>query len=119
MPFISDIPCLFLCPKITAMRSLFAFACLLVIATACKQKIISGPELENKLIKTMQDYLDKTAKPGAVYKVEDVTFFADKTNKRYLCEFHVNMKVSQLKLDTTGLMRANIPNDFSKVERKQ
>lgn len=101
------------------MRSLFTFILLLTVATACKQKVISGPELENKLIKTMQDYLDETGKPGAVYKVEDVTFYADKEKKLYLCEFHVNVKASEAKLDTTGIMKADIPNDFSKVLRKQ
>ena len=101
------------------MRSFFAFILLLTIATACKQKVISGTELENKLIKTMQDYLDETGKPGAVYKVEDVTFYAEKEKKLYLCEFHVNVKASQVNLDTTGIMKADIPNDFSKVLRKQ
>ena len=116
--FISGIPCLFLY-KITAMRYSFSFIFLLTIAIACKQKVISGVELENKLIKTMQDYLDETGKPGAVYKVEDVTFYADKEKKLYLCEFHVNVKASEAKLDTTGIMKADIPNDFSKVLRKQ
>jgi hypothetical protein len=101
------------------MRSFFIFIFLLTIATACKQKVISGAELENKLIKTMQDYLNETGKPGAVYKVEDVTFFADKGKKLYNCEFHVNVKAAQVKLDTTGIMKADIPNDFSKVLRKQ
>jgi hypothetical protein len=101
------------------MRYFFTFILLVTIATACKQRIISGPELEKKLIKTMQDYLDETGKPGAVYKVEDVTFFADKGKKLYNCEFHVNVKAAQVKLDTTGIMKADIPNDFSKVLRKQ
>jgi hypothetical protein len=101
------------------MRSFFTLILLLTIALACKQKFISGPELENKLIKTMQDYLDETGKPGAVYKVEDVIFYADKEKKLYLCEFHVNVKASAVKLDTTGIMKADIPNDFSKVMRKQ
>jgi len=101
------------------MRYSFTFILLLTITIACKQKVISGVELENKLIKTMQDYLDETGKPGAVYKVEDVTFYADKGKKLYLCEFHVNVKANAVKLDTTGIMKADIPNDFSKVLRKQ
>jgi hypothetical protein len=44
------------------MRYFFTFILLVTIATACKQRIISGPELEKKLIKTMQDYLDETGK---------------------------------------------------------
>lgn len=101
------------------MRFSLTFIFLLMLATACKQKVISGPELENKLIKTMQDYLDKTGRKDAVYKVEDVTFFADKQRKLYNCEFHVNVKAADVKLDTTGVMKADIPNDFSKVMRKQ
>ena len=101
------------------MRFFFTFITLLIITTACKQKVISGAELEKKLIKTMQDYLDKTGKSDAVYKVEDVTFYAEKEKKLYICEFHVNVKASDVKLDTTGIMRADIPNDFSNVLRKQ
>src|SRR4029078_666846 len=110
---------LYLYTKYTAMRFFFTSIALLMIATACKQKVISGAELEKKLIKTMQNYLDKTGKSDAVYKVEDVTFFADREKKLYNCEFHVNVKASDVKLDTTGIMRADIPNDFSKVLRKQ
>jgi len=101
------------------MRPLRIFIILLTLTTACKQKIISGPELEKRLIKTMQDHLDKTGKKDAVYKVEDVTFFADKEKKLYNCEFHVNVKAGDVHLDTTGIMKADIPNDFSEVLRKQ
>lgn len=99
------------------MRYLTALSFVVLIAFACKQKVLSGPELEDKLIKTMQAYLDKEAHPGVKYKVKDVNYFADKDKKLYNCEFHVNMKVQNV--DTTGLMTANIPNDFSNVERKQ
>ena len=101
------------------MRSFFFFIILLFATAACKQKVLKGPELENKLIETMQDYLDETGNPGAVYKVEDVNFFADAEKKLYLCEFHVNVKATAANLDTTGVMKADIPNDFSKVMRKQ
>ena len=101
------------------MRSFFPFIMLLIVVASCKQKILKGAELENKLIKTMQDDLDKTGKKDAVYKVQDVTFFADKEKKLYNCEFHVNVKAPDVKLDTTGIMKADIPNDFSKVMRKQ
>jgi hypothetical protein len=100
-----------------SMKYFFTLAFLFAVATACKQKVLSGPELEKKLIKTMQDYLDKDAKPGSKFKVEDVNFYADKIKKEYNCEFHVFMHVD--KLDTTGIMKANIPNDFSKVTRLQ
>jgi len=115
----SDIPCYFYKLKLIAMRSFFTLIILLTVVTACKQKVISGPELEKKLIKTMQDHLEETGKKDAVYKVQDVTFYADKERKLYLCEFHVNVKASDAHVDTTGIMRADIPNDFSKVMRKQ
>jgi hypothetical protein len=99
------------------MKPLFAFVFLLLISQGCKQKILSGVELENKLIETMQDYLDKEAKPGVIYKVQDVTYYTDKPKKQYNCEFHVNMRKD--KIDTAGIMTADIPNDFSKVERHQ
>ena len=100
------------------MRFFFTFIMLLTIV-ACKQRVMTQAELENKLIKTMEDYLKETGKPDAVYKVKDVIFFADTERKLYNCEFHVNVKARDVKLDTTGIMRADIPNDFSKVMRKQ
>ena len=106
--------------KIT-MRYFFTVVLLFVTALACKQKVLSGAELEKKLINTMQNYLNDEAKtkPGTVtYTVKDVSFYADKDKRQYNCEFHVDMHVPG-KIDTTGLMTANIPNDFSKVERKQ
>jgi len=105
--------------KNTAMRSSFAFIVLLTILLACKQRVMSEAELENKLIKAMQDYLDKTGKKDAVYKVEDVIFYSDQERKLYNCEFHVNVKANAVKLDTTGIMKADISNDFNKVIRKQ
>lgn len=99
------------------MKYFLALFFLVATTTACKQKILSGAELENKLIKTMQNYLDHDAKPGVTYKVQDVNFYPDKERKLYDCQFHVRMHVNNI--DTTGIMTANIPNDFSKVERKQ
>ena len=91
----------------------------LSFALACKRKILSGAELNNQLIKTMQSYLDKQAKPGVTYRVKDVTYYADKKKKEYNCEFHVHLHADKANFDTTGIMSANIPNDFSKVERLQ
>jgi hypothetical protein len=90
---------------------------MLTIAVACKQKILSGPELEKKLIETMQNYLDKTAKPGVSFKVKDVVYFTDPLKKLYNCEFHVRML--QGSTDTIGIMTADIPNNFKEVKRKQ
>jgi len=97
----------------------FFIVMLLTIAASCKQRVMTQAELENKLIKTMEDYLKETGKPDAVYKVKDVIFYADKERKLYNCEFHVNVKAATVKLDTTGIMWADIPSDFSKVIRKQ
>jgi len=91
----------------------------LAFSLACKQKVLSGTELDNKLIKTMQNYLDKDAKPGVAYSVKDVTYYADKMKKQYNCEFRVQVRADKDNFDTTGIMKANIPNDFSKVDRIQ
>ena len=99
------------------MKYFFTLFFGLALVSGCKQKTLTGAELENKLITTMQEYLNKTAKPGVKYAVKDVTFFPDKIKKEYNCEFKVNMRVG--KIDTTGIMTANIPNDFSTVVRKQ
>jgi hypothetical protein len=99
------------------MRCLLSLAFLLTIAAGCKQKILSGPELEKKLIETMQDYLDKTAKPGVSFKVKDVVYFTDSLKKQYNCEFHVQMH--QGNTDTVGVMTADIPNNFKEVKRKR
>ena len=101
------------------MKYIAIVFCSLAFAVACKQKILSGAELDNKLIETMQDYLNKDAKPGVSYKVKDVNFYADKRRKEYNCEFHVQVHADKYNYDTTGVMKANIPNDFSKVERLQ
>jgi hypothetical protein len=101
------------------MRYLGIIFCSLTLALACKQKVLSGAELENKLIKTMQGYLDKEANTGVTYSVKDVNYYADKIKKQYNCEFHVHVHANKDNFDTTGIMKANIPNDFSKVERLQ
>jgi hypothetical protein len=101
------------------MKYIVILFCSLAFALACKQKVLSGVELDNKLIKTMQGYLDKEADPGVTYSVKDVTYYADKSKKEYNCEFHVQMHNDKSNFDTTGIMKANIPNDFSKVERIQ
>lgn len=98
------------------MKYFFIAICLIVASTGCKPKILDGKDLENKLIKTMQEYLDKGEHPNSVkFTVKDVSFFTEKEKKEYSCEFHVNMKTEHM--DTTGLMTATIPNDFSRVDR--
>jgi len=100
------------------MKYFFILIFLSCLIIGCKQKILSGAKLENKLIETMQDYLDKEPHPGnVVFKVKNVSFYPEKEKKYYICQFNVDMHTD--KVDTTGIMTAIIPNDFSKVERKQ
>ena len=101
------------------MKYILILFCSLALALACKQKVLSGAELDNKLIKTMQNYLDKDAKPGVTYNVKEVNFYPDKMKKEYNCEFRVQVHADKDNFDTTGIMKANIPNDFSKVDRIQ
>jgi hypothetical protein len=90
---------------------------LLVLSSACKPKILSGAELENKLIETMKDHLHKTLQPGVEFTIKDVTYYPEKNKRIYICQFHVNMHYDQR--DTTGIIAATISNDFSKVVRTQ
>jgi hypothetical protein len=86
-----------------------------VSVMACRQKMLSGPELQQKLIETMQNYLDKEDHPGIVFTVKDVTYFPEVKKKTYDCEFKVAMRTAQR--DTTGSMLAYISNDFKTVQR--
>jgi len=99
------------------VKYLLSLVLLAGLFLACKPKILSGKKLENKLMETMQDHLDKNAKPGVSYNVQDVTYFTEKETKQYICDFHVHMRHDNI--DTTGIMTATIPNDFSRVERSQ
>jgi ketosteroid isomerase-like protein len=93
---------------------------LLIVAfffAACKQKVLSGKELESKLIETMNNYLDSTLKPGVHATVRDVAYFTEPEKKLYRCRFHVNMTYE--KKDTTGIVAATITNDFKTVSRTQ
>jgi hypothetical protein len=98
------------------MKYFFTFIFLFVLA-ACKPKIISGAELENKLIETMKEHLSKTLEPGVQFTIKDVVYYPEKEKKLYLCQFHVNMRYKQK--DTTGIVAATISNDFKKVVRTQ
>ena len=99
------------------MKYFFTIFLFTTLITACKQKVLSGPQLDNKIIATMQDYLEKNAHPGVAFKVKDVTYFTDASIKSYRCEFHVEMRSD--KLDTVGTMAAIISNDFKKVNRQR
>ena len=99
------------------MKYFFTFILLLGLSAGCKPKVLSGPELESKLIETMKDYLHKTLQPGTGFTIKDVIYYPEKMKKLYICQFHVNMHFG--KNDTTGVVAATISNDFSKVERTQ
>ena len=84
---------------------------------ACKPKVLSGKELESKLIETMNNYLDTTLKPGVHATVKDVVYFTEAQKKLYHCRFHVNMTYENR--DTTGIVAATITNDFKTISRLQ
>lgn len=87
------------------------------IAAGCKQKLLSGVALQDKLKETMTDYLHKTLKPGVQFTVQDVNYFPEPTENAFICQFHVRMQYQNK--DTTGLMIATISSDFNKVQRTQ
>jgi hypothetical protein len=98
------------------MKYFFSFAFMLMMATGCKPKasLPDRAQLENTLIKTMNEYLQKNnAKPGVGFTVKDVIFFPEKNS--YTCEFNVTMHLGSK--DTTGKMKAIISNDFGSVKR--
>ena len=99
------------------MKYFYSLLLLLVLITACKQKILSGKALEDKLNKTMADYLHNTLKPGTEVIIKDLVYYPDKMKNLYMCTFTVELKTATS--DTTGTMMALIPNDFSKVTRTQ
>lgn len=99
------------------MKYFFSFILLLALSAGCKQKVLSGAELENKLKETMKDYLHKTLKPGTEFTIKDVIYYPEKMKNLYICQFHVTMHYG--KSDTTGVVAATISNDFSKVKRTQ
>ena len=95
------------------MKYLFGLAIMLVVVTGCRERQLSYEEVEKKLMKSMNEYLNKQREGKAEFTVKEVIFFAEKN--RYLCEFKVNMKTAAL--DTIGIMKANISKDFKEVER--
>ena len=97
------------------MRYVFSLLLVIAITAGCNDNKSSEEELENKLMQTMKDYLDKNSKLGVITTVKDVIF--DDRNKYYYCEFHVNMHSANK--DTTGTMVALISKDFQTVERSQ
>ena len=97
------------------MRHFFTCILLFALGAGCKPKVLSGRELDNKLIETMDDYLNKTLQPGVTFEIKDVIYYPEVNSKMYDCQFHVNMHYNNK--DTTGIVEATITNDFKKVSR--
>jgi hypothetical protein len=97
------------------MKHLFYLLFAMMIIGSCKEKQSSEKALEDKLMQTMKQHLDKNARPGVESTVIDVLF--DERDRHYYCEFRVNLKSSDK--DTTGTMVALISKDFKTVERSQ
>jgi hypothetical protein len=95
------------------MKYLFGLTFALVLAAGCREKELTYEQVEKKLMKTMNDYLNKSREGKVEFTVKEVVFFPEKS--RYLCEFRVNMKTGNL--DTIGIMKANISKNFKDVER--
>ena len=89
----------------------------LMILCSCKQKVLSGEALQNKLKETIHNYLDTTLLPGTRITVKDVAYYPEATKKLYNCRFHVRIQYQNK--DTTGLVIASITNDFKTVKRSQ
>jgi len=99
------------------MKYFFFFLLFFSLVAGCKQKILSGTALQNKLIETMGNYLDTTLKPGVQATVKDVAFYPVAAKNLYNCRFHVNMHFGNK--DTTGIVLGTITNDFKTVTRSQ
>ncbi len=93
------------------------FILFFILISACKQKILSGVALQNKLIETMNNYLDTTLLPGSHVTVKDVAFYPEASQKLYNCRFHVRIQYKDK--DTTGIVKASITNDFKTIKRFQ
>ena len=99
------------------MKLLHFIIALLIVCTSCKQKVLSGKELEDKLAKTMAAHLKKTLQEGTKFDIKETIYYPDKIKNQYICTFTVEIHAPTK--DTIGEMKALIPNDFSKVERIQ
>ncbi|MDE3182548.1 MAG: hypothetical protein KGM16_03925 [Bacteroidota bacterium] len=87
------------------------------LLAGCKQKVLTGVALQNKLIETMHNYLDTTLAPDAHFTVKDVAFYPEAEHHLYNCRFHVRMQYKNS--DTTGIVIASITNDFKTIVRTQ
>jgi len=106
------------------MKKITAIILLASVAFACRYSTSPAEnELKDKLKDRMTIFLYESNKlytnntidsSTSKFNVLDVTYFADAGF--YACTFKVHLH--ERNLDTTGVMRANITNDFTKVVRK-
>lgn len=99
------------------MKYFLTFFLFFILISSCKQKVLSGVALENKLIETMNNYLDTTLLPGTTVTVKDVAFYPEASQKLYNCRFHVRLQYKNK--DTTGIVAASITNDFKTIKRSE
>ncbi|HEY5462700.1 MAG TPA: hypothetical protein VIJ95_05535 [Hanamia sp.] len=99
------------------MKYFFTFILLLFLGIGCKPKVLSGKELHDKLVETMDDYLQKNLKPGISFTIKELVYYPEVNKKLYDCKFYVYMHSNTV--DTTGIMFATITNDFKEVVRTQ
>ncbi|HVZ96276.1 MAG TPA: hypothetical protein VG847_05330 [Chitinophagaceae bacterium] len=95
------------------MKYFYLLLLLITLTIACKEKALSGKRLEDKLKATMTGYLDSTFKSGTKAAIQNMSYYADKSRNSYLCRFTVNFKINNH--DSTGVMTAIIPDDFSTI----
>lgn len=99
------------------MKYFISFILFFFLFSSCKQKVLTGVALQNKLIETMNNYLDTTLLPGTRVTVKDVAFYPEASQKLYNCRFHVRIQYKNH--DTTGIVIASITNDFKTIDRTQ
>lgn len=100
------------------MNKLVTLTVILLLGTGCKPRVLKGDALKSKLIETMSDFMNKNPSDSAPkFIVKDVVFFPRKEKDFYDCSFTVEMRSKDK--DTTGVMTAEITNDFKKVFRVQ
>ena len=98
------------------MKKFLALVILVTTLFACSTEP-TPEETEKELKKSMQNFLENPhdgKNPNAVYEVKDVTFYPGK--EYFECEFVVHVKTDMQ--DTTGVMKAKVSRDFSKVIRR-
>lgn len=97
------------------MKKLFCLLAL-VCMVACQKKP-KPSEVQQHLKKAMSEFLYNSVNNDSSkvkFDVKDVIYFEDA--EAYECEFNVRMV--QAGKDTTGVMKATVTKDFTKVSRK-